>query len=348
MKKNLLLLPLLVASFGLAACQNTNNANKDYFVVNFNYNTEDNKTNYLSVVVLKDQVLEAPKNPTLKDLLFEDWYKEPSCKNKYLRWGLEIDKDFTLYANWTSFESASIDLKVSLFQEQLKKLGRDASRVEQSCEATIAYPTLTEQIFSVHDKYIYKRYKTLTEKEYYSVDEGKLTLYGKEQYRYDNRYFYDVYVDLEDASNNETNTSAFKEENIEGFISIDFQNLFHTCENSIVYYANSDKYDENTFDYSFTGNGTAMDEAVLNGSYSYEEGFAVAKYSDSIGNYVTEEYEYKFGLTFENGKIRSAKVETAYLFAIGESEIYQYVVETSIYDFYYNNGLYPDFTGTIL
>lgn len=352
MKKHLLLFPICLVSFGLAACNQATSSSvkedKDYYVVNFNYNTETNKSNYLSIVVNKGQVLNAPKDPTAEDLCFENWYKEAACENKYLRWGLEIDSDFTLYANWTSYEALDIETKVSKFQEALKEVGKDAVQVNQTCNATVMYPFMGEDaVFTVKDKYIYKRYKNLTEKEYYQVDDdGKNVMYGKEQFRYDANNFYDVYVDFDDASNNETNTSKFKEENIESFISIDFQNLFHACENEFVYYAKQgDKYDSETFEYAFTGNFTRLNSKLEN--YSYSEGYYLAQMSESAGNYVTVQYAYNFGLTFQNGKISKANVQIEFLYAIGQ-EVYQYNQESSVYEFFYNNGNYPDFTGTLL
>ena len=80
--------------------------------------------------------------------------------------------------------------------------------------------------------------------------------------------------------------------------------------------------------------------------YTYQEAYRVATYSSSLNDYVSEQYNYEYGITIENGKIRAAIVTFTYIYAIGEDDVQYFVQSESTLDFYYNNGLCSEYNGT--
>ncbi|MCQ3034685.1 MAG: hypothetical protein MJ248_00415, partial [Bacilli bacterium] len=135
------------------------------------------------------------------------------------------------------------------------------------------------------------------------------------------------------------------EAKIEKVMGIGFTNFYSSCEEKILANYSKPKTDTFIFNYTFEGDYTELCE-IKNGTYSFKEGYYVAEYRDTIGTYVTTEYSYEFILAIANGKIKAVDVEMEYLMALGENEIYEYVMEQSQYDFYYNDGVYPAYTGT--
>lgn len=355
MKKAILLISCLVSCSLLAGCNNSStetpstSQDTNYHIVKFMYNSgfKPGET-YKNVVVLDNQTLEKPADPNVQGYVFQGWYTNASCKDEYeyLRWGLQIDSDLTLYAKWSMFRTSPLDLKVERFQNVIKNMSSNVYKVNQNLAAEVAYPTLSETIFGVKDKYVFNRYSDITIKDYYQIDEdGGESYYGQEQFSYDTRYFYAKYHDFEDPSENESSQSVFDEKKIEKVMGIGFANFYSSCEETILKNYDKPKTDKYTFDYTFEGNYTELCE-IKNGTYSFKEGYALSQYSDSVGTYVTYQYVYEFKLAITNGKIKAADVEMEYLMALGEDEIYEYVLEQSQYDFYYNDGVYPEYTGT--
>lgn len=345
-KKIIFFLPIFISSF-LSSC-NSNEQTKDYHIVDFSYNHENNDSIFISVVVNNDGVLSLPNNePNIEDYVFDGWYEDKECQNQYLRFGLSIDKDFTLYAKWIAFEDAPLETKINKFQNQLDKIGKDANKVIKEEKATVGYPGAvsgSEGIFGVHDKYIYNRYKDITVQDYYQISEDNTeSYYGQQQYYYDDNYFYSIYHDFEDDSYNTFDKSNLDETKINRFLSIDYLNLYRATEDEILNYYDNPDY-ANNFIYEFNGNYTKLINAKE--TYTYQEAYRVATYSSSLNDYVSEQYNYEYGITIENGKIRAAIVTFTYIYAIGEDDVQYFVQSESTLDFYYNNGLYSEYNGT--
>ncbi|MCQ2742528.1 MAG: InlB B-repeat-containing protein [Bacilli bacterium] len=316
---------------------------KNYYVVTFDYNLASKPDPYVTLIVGKDETIEKPVDPEAENYIFDNWYKDPECTQPYLRWGLQIDSDFTLYANWFDFEDCTIQEKINGFEEKLASLGKDAVKVVQDVEAMVMYPSLTDQKFYVNNQCVYNRYTDITVKDYAQYQEdGSLVPFGQEQYAYNSTKFTDIYHDFEEPQNNEYYEYAFSESQINGFLSIDFQNLFKSCGKNILKYVDNPKYDEETFSYIYTGNFTTLNKNTT--TYSYEEAYFVADYYESVGDYVSYQYTYDIGLRLNKGVIVGASVISVSFWAIGQ-EIQEYVEETSEYDFFYFGGEFEEYTG---
>ncbi len=351
MKKALLTSILLIGGITLVACGGkSTDKNKDYYIVDYKYNLENNNGTYMSVIVMKDATIKAPKEPEVEDYVFTKWYLDKECTTEYLRWGLQLDSDLTLYAKWVKFEDQTIDVKINKFQEKLANMGKDASRVVQETEAIVGYPGVIsgeDGVFGVKDRYIYKRYNGITVKDYYQYKEEDIepTLYGTEQYYHEGRYLYKIYDDFEDDQQDSTESYPYDDMLEESFVSIDFQNLFKECEDNILFYNNSSDYNEDSFEYAFTGNFTKLNRDLVN--YSYQEAYFVAYFASNAGVWVSNQYTYDIGLRFNDGIIISANLSFSWQMFLGD-EIYQYAFETSTYDFYYNGGVFENFNGEYL
>lgn len=346
MNKKILLLPLLVSSL-LVSCGENESKSKDYNVVTFNYNNPTNQGDYKTYVVAKDEPLIKPSDPNIEDYVFKGWFLDKDCGKECLRFGLAIDSDFTLYAKWIPYSSINDVTKIDKFEEAIKGYSKNAIKVVQDVNATVGYPGAVsgeEGVFNVHDKREYKRFKDITTVDYYTLDkDNNSSLYGTRQYYYDDKKFYDIYIDKEQETDNEYASSSFDSSKVESLLSIDYYNLYNKIEESMKFYISSSKYDDETFQYEFNFNYTKLNPSLTN--YVYEEAYSVATYSESAGTYSVENYTAKYGLMFEGGLIKSANVNIQYIYAIGE-EVMHYVIENSIVDFYYGDGAYPEFNGT--
>lgn len=322
---------------------------KDYYIITFKYNLENNDGTYLSWVVGKETEIVAPKDPESPNLVFKYWSLDKEGTKEYKRWGLYLESDITLYAQWKSFDTLDIDDSIAKFQEKVASLGQKASRTIETVSAKIAYPEISEKIFFVEDTYVYTRYKDLTEKEYYyqNEEDGTKVKYGVRQYYYDVKNFINIYKDLENGDI-EKKTSKYSEENEENFLSIDPVNLTRGVQDSIVAYSNSDKYsiDDGTLEIEFTGNYTLIDNTKK--SYVYKEGYSAATYSENLGEWATTIESNEVGLHFTDGVITGAAMICKKMIVLGESSVQYYEENVTQFEFYYNNGVFEDFTGTLL
>jgi len=343
MNKKLLFVSILFASSILPAC------NEKTYKVNYMYNVEGKET-YLVTNITSKQRIVAPTEPETEDLIFTKWTLDKEGNEEYLRWGLVIDSDLTLYAQWTPYETLTFSEKADKFLAKLQRSGKDACKVKQDCYAEFAYPALAENIFGVHDKYEYNRYTNVTTKDYSQYDEVEsgqpqtYTHYAQEQWRYDSQYYYDIYCEDTTATNDKYTRGAFEKEKANSYVSIDYANMFKSDLNTMVSISKNPSYTEETFQYEFDGNPTKITKDTKN--YSYNEKYWIATYSDTLGDWSTQTKTIQYGLVLESGYIVAARVETWYTLYIGE-DCYQIVYELSDYDFYYNNSTFTEFKGVI-
>ena len=68
------------------------------FTVSFNMNGHGDAP--AAVIVSEGDAVDAPAVPTVEGYVFEDWYKEATCKNRY-NFKSEVTENVTLYAKWT-------------------------------------------------------------------------------------------------------------------------------------------------------------------------------------------------------------------------------------------------------
>ncbi len=333
---------LLISTFVLVSC------GSNTYTIKFNYNHESNKGTYQEVQLKKDEVLNEPEEPNIEDFVFEGWYLDDKCSNPYLRFGLQVDNNFSLYAKWSNYNDLTQVEKIERFQKALAKYSFNTYRIVEEVEATIGYPGAVsgdDGVFHAHDKRDYHRYKDITTVDYYSVDgNNNETLYGKRHFYYDDKYFYNIYVDLEDSSQSEAPvTSKFKEDKIESFLSIDYVNINGGHEKNMIDCYNDEQLNEETFACQFDFNYTRLNKGLT--SYTYKEAYLYAIYSESIGNYATYSFTLEYGLVIRDGLIRSSNIQSESFIAIGESEIMQYVLESKVTDYYYNSGEFAEFEG---
>lgn len=339
---------LLVSSFALVSCGNNYRSKVEVYTITFNYNHDSNQGTYKEIKIDKNEVLNEPKDPNIEDYVFEGWYLDEKCSSPYLRFGLQVDSSFSLYAKWSNYADLSQVEKIERFQNALNNYSFNTYRIVEEVSATTGYPGAVsgeDGVFYVHDKRDYHRYKDITTVDYYTIDsDNKETLYGKRHFYYDDKNFYNIYVDLEDSSQSEAPVTAkFKEENIESFLSIDYTNVNGGHEKTMIDCYNSDQFDDETFICEFDFNYTKLNENIT--TYSYSEAYMYAIYSESIGNYATYSFTISYGLVIRDGLIRSSNIQSESFLAIGESEIMQYVLENKITDYYYTSNEFQEFEG---
>ena len=132
---------------------------------------------------------------------------------------------------------------------------------------------------------------------------------------------------------------------IDKVMGIGFYNFYNKCEETILLNCNKENSSTFDFSYTFTGNYTELVE-IKDGTYSYKEGYSLSTYSESMGTYVTQQFVYEFALEISNKKIKAVDVDMEYVMALGENEVYEYVMEQDQYDFFYGDGTYTTYTGT--
>ena len=319
---------------------------RDYFIAKFLYNNPAKEGTYKNLVIQANQTISKPKDPVIPNFVFAGWYLEASCENEYLRWGLQIDSDITLYAKWTEYSAGNIVEQITNFHNVLEEYSRNVYKTVQECNAIVGYPSITESQFYVSDKYVYNRYSDITVKDYYQIGEnGSEDYYGQEQFSYDSRYFYSIYHEFEDSKNDSSETNPFDESKKESFLDIGFYNFHKSAGNNIIYYSDKKQSDKFAFIYEFDGNFTEL-ASIKDGTYEYNIKYLTAQYSESIGTFSVNQYEYSIGLIISNYKIRSANVDTTYINALDEDDVQYYVMENSVYNFYYGNGTYSEYEGT--
>lgn len=319
---------------------------RDFYEVEFNYNNPSKKGSYLNVIVNKGRVLNEPKEPNIQGFVFDCWCLDAEGKEPYKRWGLEIDKDLILYAKWRNFADLTDEDKIDEFNTVLKSFSKNAKRVNKELKASCAYPALAEDIFYVADKYDYKRYKDITTIDHFYLedDEKTYTYYGVEQFYYQNNQFWDVFHSVDPTVQSYTKTSVFSQSKVESFLSIDFTNMYGSLRSYMLQCLDKpEKYvvGEN-FECEFTGDYTALAEQPA--SYEWKEYYYIASYSDTIGDWSVDEYEFNYSINISNGQVTHVHIVDYYNNFLGQ-ECYYMSSEDVFLDYYYGDGTYPDYTG---
>ena len=62
----------------------------------------DDETVLLAASVLENEKVELPETPVKEGFVFEDWYQEAACENKWDFENNTVTEDITLYAKWTA------------------------------------------------------------------------------------------------------------------------------------------------------------------------------------------------------------------------------------------------------
>lgn len=344
MKKTFLFaLPLLLASCKSTALVSSSvlasSTPVSYNTVTF-YRNDGEEGIYLSQIVMENQTLLEPESPKRDGYVFSGWYQDAEGTDSFSGFGKGIAESFPLYASWKEYDSLSSKEKVTLLLSALQGMEgsyvRDAT-VQLEGKETYAVAPDNPSIYSM--KKVYKRYKDITQAEYYN-DES--ILQAKVQFQYDQVHFYNLYQDISgNGKESYKRVAAFKENQIERFLNIGFQNLF--CS-SLIYYRDtvlSDSYSrkhEETLDF----NPTLIHPE--SGSYSFKFSLQEEFDSTQLGTYVDYVDQLEFGLVFLGGQISRSIVKESYGVYIG-GEIQQ-LSETKQTTSYGTGLEYPDFTST--
>ena len=334
MKKSVLVLPLFLC---LTACNENNDnsnvsnstnsitnvsSNKGYSIVKFDLNYEIDDDTYLDLIVFAGQNLKEPEEPNRRDYVFEGWYLDEECSEKYKDFGKELTKDLTLYASWSSYEDLKDNEKIDKFIEKIQKYSGKVGKTTVEAEGIERYYTPADQAFPTYQKIEYNRYSDITTIDYYNDENVK---YAEKQFFYEDDYFYGVYSDIENnGSNNEVSKAPFSEEKIDKTLNIDFMSLFGSLFTTLSsQIKNGSSYDE--IDYDFTFNYTHMDPKQVNYTFSIN----YYTYLENIDFGAVEEiYMMEFGFTFINGMISKSKIIQQYMLGI-QGEV-QYAIEDNI------------------
>lgn len=357
MKKNIVLTFLLLLS--ATACNSNNNSTSSNSTNNQNSSTTSSNLNgiknvvfdlnydienstYLNLTIFPGQSLVEPKEPSRRDYIFNGWYLEETCANKFEEFGQHVTDNLVLYASWTPFDELSDDLKIDRFIAKVKELSGNVTKASVEMEGIETYYSPIEGSFPFYEEVEYNRYKDITTVEYYYMDES-LVKYAEQQHTFDDMYFYSMYNDIEgNGKDSYKETVRFHEAKIEKYLDIDFMNLHGSLLNTLtsqIAYGHS--YDE--LDYSFTLNDTHFDE--FSQSYECELNYYTYIESPEVGA-VEEVYMIELGFTLLNGKIKRSRVVEQYMFGI-QGEV-QCAIENNIYTTYEIADEYPEFTGVRL
>lgn len=332
------LIPLLLIS----GCSGTPNEDKTY-TVNYYLNNGDN-----TIYLTKDYSVSSftlPKDPNIENKVFDGWYLESNCENKFSSAGFLLNSNLDLYAKWNEYSSLTELQKINKFQEALSTLSYHTSKIVETSTEVLAYPSQTEQTFTSYKYREYSRYKDILTYDYYSVDKNgnNKEKYAEYQYFYDDTNFYSIYHNLEDSSKNTISTSTFDNEKIESFLNIDYVTMFSGIEKYLkIYVADPNTYNSSKVEYEYTFNYTSLLASTVN--YSYSEQYEYYKYVDSIGDYVTYFHGANYGILIENGRITSLNYQYGYYTALSEG-VQEAIERTSIFDFYYDDDGYQEFNG---
>lgn len=353
MKKNIVLTILLLLS--ATACNSNSNSStsssssnkpvqRPIKIVNFDLNYETEEDTYLNLTIFNEQVLLEPKEPSRRDYVFNGWYLDETCENKFEGFNQSVNDDMTLYASWTPFEELTDDVKIDRFIAKVKELSGNVSKATVQKEGLETYYTPIEGSFPFYEEVEYNRYKDITTVDYFYTDENNEVInYAQYQHFYDDQYFYSIFNDIEGHGiDSYKETIMFHEAKIDKYLNIDCMNLYSsllaTLSSQIAY---GHSYDE--LDYSFTLNDTHFDE--YSESYECELDYYTYIESPEVGA-VEEVYMMEFGFTFVNGKIKRSRVVEQYMLGI-QGEV-QCAIENNIYTTYEVTEEYQDFKGARL
>lgn len=342
MKKKLLLTIFVLLS--ASACNDNKNSSSthyDFSKVRFDLNYEIENDTYLDLTIFDGQTLSEPKEPNRRDYVFNGWYLDEACKNKFYGFNSEVEADITLYASWTPYDKLKDNVKINRFINKIKELSGTVGRATVKLEGITTYYSPAETSNFFYQEMEYNRYKDITTVDYYTQD--KESKFAEQQYFYDDEKFYNVFKDIEGEGRDSYHQKAnFNENRINRHLDIDFMNLYglrlETLSSQIE---NGHSYNE--LDYVLELNDTHFD------GYSeyYECKLSTLTYieSNEIGAF-EEVYMMEYGFTFENGKIKRSRVVEDYLQGInGEVTMASQSIITTTYELV---DQYPEFDGVRL
>ena len=196
MKKNILItLFILLSASACSDNSSSSTTNNEFNKVKFDLNYEIENDTYLNLTIFDGQNLLEPKEPTRRDYVFNGWYLDETCKNKFHGFNSEIEEDLTLYASWTPYENLKDNIKINRFINKIKELSGTVGKATVKLENQTTYYSPAEASNYFYQEMEYNRYKDITTIDYYT--ENKESKFAEQQYFYDDEKFYDVFRDIE-------------------------------------------------------------------------------------------------------------------------------------------------------
>ena len=337
----------------VCSCSNTNSNNNSnntsstnsisskkeegYYTVKFDLNYDVVDDTYKNVVIFSGQSLKEPEEPNRRDYVFNGWYLEEECQNKFDKFGQEINDNITLYASWFEYSELKDYEKIDKFVDKLGNYIGKVSKTKIEEEGIERYYSPVDQAFGFYQNVEYNRYKDITTADYYDENGNK---YASQQYFYDDVSFYNIYNDIEgEGKDNEKKVAPFSLLNVDSFLSIDFITLFCDLLDVIsTQIKNGHSYDE--MDYGFDFNYTYLNQYEVN--YSFSIDYYTYLETEDLGA-VEEVYMMEYGLTFINGMLNKSIVTQQFMMGI-QGEV-QFAIEDTIRAEYEITDEYSKFTG---
>lgn len=336
-KKCLLVLPLLL---GFASCNGGEQTSdkKDYVIATFNLNYDVENDVYLNQIVKSEQVLLEPSEPNRIDYVFDGWYEDETCLEKFTKFDEVLEQDITLYASWIPYESIEDYEKIDRFINKINDLSGNVCKADIVESGVERYYSPTDFTYPFYQEMEYNRYQDITTVDYY--DEGRNNKVASQQYFYQNGFLYNIFNDIEESGkNNEVQKAPIEEEELASYIDIDFISLFGSLLERLSTQL-KEGYSSDELDYEFTLNYTRVNEYDL--TYSFELNYYTYQETIDLGA-VEEIYMMDFGLTFVNGMIKRSTVTQQYMFGI-QGEV-QYLIEDTLNASYELCDGYQNFQG---
>lgn len=331
MKKGLL--SCVALTLLLVGCGETN----DYCTVTFNLNYDATNKVYMNKIVFEDTLLSRPEDPNRRDYVFDGWYYEEECINRFIAFNQAVSEDITLYAKWYDYNELTDDQKIDRFIEKLDKVSGKVVNTSTIYESAEVYYTPQEAVFNFYEKRDYNRYKDITTVDYYSETDEK---FATQQFSYNDVCLYNIYQDIEgEGKNNSKKTIPLDTEKIENHLSIGFTNL-----NCFVLKQLSSLIKDNYFtskeDYSFDCNYTHLDARELNYTFTCE--YMINEFNEQMGS-LQRMYVMEATVSFVNGEIKRSRVVEE--FGLGIEGELQYYYQDIYQSTYSTETLYTDYNG---
>lgn len=326
MKKVYTIIPLL-ALLSLSACQKESTATeREYQVVEFNYNYKDTDDVYQSSVVYHDKNLSKPVIPTRDQYVFSYWSLDKEGNEPYTEFGKPVTKDLNLYAQWDLYSEMTDLDKINRFYEYLSDLETFTSATTVDVNQTFLQNVTSGQqvmYFAQHNEY--NRYTDITEQRIYSYPENEgddNVLEFRTQYTHDDNKYYRLAYDENINGSDESfrQEADYNPDTLDSFLDITFKNLYLSKMTAL-----KTKLEKNTpigdaFYYELNLDLTKFNPR--SGSFEFSLVYYTSVTDDKSSLTLEDRTDFTATLVFVNNKFVQSSVEDVNVNAInGEIQI---------------------------
>ncbi len=338
--KNKVLNLLCITSFLgiMVACNNE----VEKKTITYYYNDPENTVYQTQQLAVNEGLIE-PEEPNRKDLVFDGWYLDKEGKNAFEGFNKPITEDLTLYASWYDYDDLEDYEKIQKFIDKLQSAEGNVSAVTQRISGTQRYYTPVDYLFPIGETQTYHRYEDILTVDKYSLEDAKEVLYEQQQFFYDQDNFYSLTKDIENSGRDDAKvTSKYNKNKVETFLNIGFTQMSFACLRTVLDVAeNGASHTQQIYDISGLN---YTDFSLTDNSYEFSFDYIQDDYSEELGAYVTQVFQYEVGVSFLNKKISRSNVREKYIFAI-DDEAWQ-VADTYVKSEYTITDKYEAYSGT--